>query len=56
MSEEGNLKRNTSEELRNIPVTSVERIFGTKKFYTLMTGCCGVRAKKELRNSKKFQN
>jgi hypothetical protein len=50
------LKRNTSEELRNMPVTSVERILTIKKFYTLVAGCCGVRAKQELRNSKKFQN
>ncbi|MGC9124053.1 MAG: hypothetical protein ACP5IB_08330 [Thermoplasmata archaeon] len=56
MSEEGKLKRNTSEELRNMPVISVERILVIKKFYTLVAGCCGVMSKKELRNSNKFQN
>ncbi|BBJ27494.1 hypothetical protein ATHSA_0363 [Athalassotoga saccharophila] len=37
-------------------ITSVGRIFGTERFYTLVAGCCGVIVKKELRNSEKFQN
>ncbi|MGC8573789.1 MAG: hypothetical protein ACP5L0_07355 [Caldisphaera sp.] len=56
MSEEGKLKRKTSEELRNMPVTSVERILVIKKFYTLVAGCCGVMSKKELRNIEELQN